>query len=188
VVNRAFPFWTPDTLWLRRTLSRRKIPTTGSEQLTRAAEQKPYPPPPKLAMNSLKSRGDTAKCVENEYKCNPNIRCATTAPAILPANCCYVRRNFLQGSPRSMASRSVTAGLRGALEIGPKVRMRATSATPRCDGLRQQRDGYLSVGKAITMMPEPPTAATRNAVPGKWDARRRRTGGVIEVQSCRFLS
>src|SRR5260370_32490214 len=80
------------------------------------------------------------------------------------------------------ASAIVTTGLRCAPEIGPKVRISATSAAPVATVLASNAIETLPPASRSPIIPEPTTAASRKAVPTSSEtARRSRLGDVVGI-------
>ena len=73
--------------------------------------------------------------------------------------------HFSPGKPALRRVASVTAGLKCAPEIGPNVRISATSMAPGRQRVGKQRDRDVSTRERSPIMPEPTTAASSNAVP-----------------------
>ena len=67
--------------------------------------------------------------------------------------------------PPSMASATETTGLKCAPEMGPKVSIKATSAAPVAIAFARRAIAVFPAESRSAMIPEPTTAATRNAVP-----------------------
>src|SRR5207302_3371497 len=84
-----------------------------------------------------------------------------------------------QRSPPQNASASVTAGLKWAPEMGPKVRIKATSAAPVASVFASSATATLPPARRSPMMPEPTTAASSIAVPTASATRRRSRPGRL---------
>src|ERR1700686_1804108 len=67
--------------------------------------------------------------------------------------------------PPTTASASVTAGLKCAPEMGPKVRMSATSAPPVAIVLASNATATFPPARRSPMMPDPMTVASKSVVP-----------------------
>src|SRR5512145_3017552 len=67
--------------------------------------------------------------------------------------------------PRRLASARVTAGLKCAPEIDPKVKINATSAAPVASVLARSARATLPPARRSPMIPDPMTAASSRAVP-----------------------
>src|SRR5580658_7116493 len=80
-----------------------------------------------------------------------------------------------QGKPPCDASASVTAGLKCAPDIGPKVRINATSMAPVAVVSARSAIATFPSASRSPMMPEPTTAARRKAVPSASATARRTT-------------
>src|SRR6185369_5841169 len=85
------------------------------------------------------------------------------------------------------ASASVTAGLKCPPEIGPNVRMRATSAAPVARVLAKRAIAVLPAASRSPIIPEPTTAASNIAVPVA-SATTRFGNGWFTRDSCRRCS
>jgi hypothetical protein len=59
----------------------------------------------------------------------------------------------------------VTAGLKWPPEIGPNVRIKATSVAPVVSVLARRAMATVPAARRSPMMPEPTTAASKKAVP-----------------------
>src|SRR5688500_12986984 len=80
---------------------------------------------------------------------------------------------MLQAIPFCDASARVTAGLKCAPEIGPNVRISATSAAPVAIVLASSAIASLPPASLSAMMPEPTTVASSIAVPSASERARR---------------
>src|SRR5579862_2339631 len=87
---------------------------------------------PNVATNSLNTCAPPAlTCLDARNTSSPNIKCATATPANAPTSCAAIYPGTSRhASPLCEASASVTAGLKCAPEIGPKVRMSVSSIAP----------------------------------------------------------
>src|SRR5689334_17170161 len=122
---------------------------------------------PKVATNSLKTCAAPLRaCCDAENICMPNIKCATTLPAIPPQHCAttYVGTSR-QGMPRSIASAKVTAGLKWAPDTGPNVKIRATSAAPVAIVFASRAMATFPAASLSAMIPDPITVETSKQVP-----------------------
>src|SRR5437660_11928760 len=82
-----------------------------------------------------------------------------------------------KGKPPSRASATDTTGLKCAPEIGPKVRIRATSVAPVAIVLANNANATFPFARRSAMMPEPTTVATRSKVPKNSAVHRLRRFG-----------
>ena len=107
-------------------------------------------------------------CVEVEKRCR-HLR----SPCVETPSC--------QEIPCSIASAIVTARLKCAPEIFPNARMRASRAAPVAIVFASRAIATLPASRSA-MIPEPTTAATKNAVPTNSAAARLRnaTSGMRE--------
>src|SRR5215469_6597644 len=85
-----------------------------------------------------------------------------------------------------MTRPSVTAGLRCAPETGPNARIRAIRAAPVAIVLASSAMAALPPASRSAMIPEPTTAASRNAVPRNSAAARRTTAGPPLRLGCSY--
>src|ERR1700676_882923 len=77
-----------------------------------------------------------------------------------------------QDRPCSKASAAETTGLKCAPEIGPNVKMRATSAAPVANVFASRARARFPLASRSAIMPEPTTVATRKPVPRNSAIRR----------------
>ena len=85
---------------------------------------------------------------------------------------------------RREAAANVTAGLKCAPEIGPKVKIRVINIAPVANVLASRAMAILPPANFSPMIPEPTTAARRNAVP-RHSATMRRERVIKEENTFR---
>ena len=136
---------------------------------------------PNVAMNSLTScAGPLRTCSEALKSGASNITCAAATPANAPRSCAKrYAGTSRHDSPPSIASASVTAGLKWAPLIGPKVRISATRPAPVAMVLASKASAMLPAASRSAMIPEPTTVASKSAVPTASATTRRASGDFI---------
>src|SRR5882762_10496109 len=82
-----------------------------------------------------------------------------------------------------MAAASVTAGFKCAPEIGANVRISASNAAPVAIVFASRAIATFPPAKRCPIMPDPTTAATRNALPKNSAVSRARRGNFIRDRS-----
>ena len=92
----------------------------------------------------------------------------------------HSRRRPARAVRRARRRPAVTAGLKCAPETGPNIRISTTRMAPVGSVLHRSASAPLPPASFAAMMPEPTTAASRNAVPSASAARRRPKSGVID--------
>lgn len=117
-----------------------------------------------MATYSLKSCGPPARAwLETWSRVSPNIKCAAATPAEAPTNCTITYPGTsLQEMPPCQASARVTAGLKCAPEMGPKVKMRVASMAPVASVFARRARATLPPLKRSPMIPEPTTDEFRD--------------------------
>src|SRR6516164_7184688 len=81
----------------------------------------------------------------------------------------------------------VTTGLRWAPEIGPKARIRATSAAPVATVFARSAKATFALERRSAMIPEPITAATSNRVPKNSAVARRDSERLLMPDAVYFF-
>src|SRR5262245_15437741 len=89
-------------------------------------------------------------------------------------------------SARSAKAR-LTAGLKCAPDVDAKIRMSTASMAPVASVLQSGASARLPPASRCAMIPEPTTAASRNAVPSASPKTRRTSVGISRARSCRRL-
>src|SRR6202163_4605421 len=141
---------------------------------------------PNVATNSLTSiPGPPPACPDAKNRGRPNIPSASAVPHSAPAICATTYHGTADhATPPCQASASVTAGLKCAPDTGPNVRISATSAPPVASAFASSASPTFPPHKRCAMIPEPTTAASRNAVPVNSAATGRRFNARCS-RSCR---
>src|SRR3569623_1884619 len=103
---------------------------------------------------------------ELDHSLQRKSRVAAAAPrSCAETNIAATRRAVCRRKYRPQRAPGVTAGLKRAPEIGPKVRISATSPAPVASELASKAKAPLPSASRSPMMPEPPTVASNSAVP-----------------------
>src|SRR5882672_3609640 len=136
---------------------------------------------PNVATNSLNIwAGPERTCCDAKNNGSSNITWAAATPAKAPTTCpTRYGGTSDHARPPWTASASVTAGLKWAPEIGPKVRINATRAAPVASVFASSATATLPPARRSPMMPEPTTAASSIAVPTASATRRRSRPGRL---------
>src|SRR5271155_2343375 len=129
---------------------------------------------PNVATNSLNIwTGPERTCRDAAKIGSSNMRSAVATPANAPTIWAVMYAGTCRHPiPRCHASAKVTAGLKCAPEMGPNVRIRATSIAPVARVLASRAMATLPPDKRSPMIPEPTTAASKSAVPTASDTTR----------------
>src|SRR5581483_10283257 len=113
---------------------------------------------------------------------------AAATPASAPTHCATV---YAQASrqlrPPCEASANDTAGLKCAPEIGPKVRINATSVAPVAIVLASSAMATLPPARRSPMIPEPTTVANRSPVPSPSATSLRDGDGLSSAEAWRVI-
>jgi len=103
-----------------------------------------------------------------------NMKCAVSMPTSAPPNCAnaYNMPSRVEITP-CIRNDNVTAGLKCAPDTGPKIKISTTSIAPVASVLPSSASAIFPPASRSAMMPDPITAASRNALPVNSAARRR---------------
>jgi hypothetical protein len=146
----------------------------------RAAQPKIVSSNPNVAMASASHCPAPAReVIENCHTGNSNMRWTAHTPATAPMICEAMYPAAIgHGSSRRNANARLTAGLKCAPESGPKIRISTTKIAPVGMVLHRSASATFPPESLSAMMPEPTTAASRNAVPSHSAKMHRASDGI----------